>query len=183
MSKMENSSHKRMKTETSDYELCLNEINKATKSVSDLETLEKDPAYFIYEYFEEIKRQVDLRREDLKFKIDNYSDEIIQSIESSKANLTQLATTIGLLTKEIEISKNELNELIHQFGSYKLNDTNFKDMKESVTTINEVLTEILCFCRDSLLSNKKYVFNFNNSTVEDMFGSFDSLNETEMVNI
>ncbi len=38
---------------------------------------------YIYEYFEDMKREVDLRREDLIQMIHNYSDEIITSIESN----------------------------------------------------------------------------------------------------
>jgi hypothetical protein len=41
-----------------------------------------------YEYFQEIIRQVDLRRELLKMNIDDYSDEIIQSIKSTRDRLT-----------------------------------------------------------------------------------------------
>jgi hypothetical protein len=46
--------------------------------------LEKEPENYIFEYFEDLKRQVDLRREELKLKLDNCSDEIIQTIERTK---------------------------------------------------------------------------------------------------
>ena len=58
-----------------------NEMKKAKWVFS----FKKSKIYF-NEYFEELKRQVDLRREELKLKLDNYSDEIIQSIESTKDN-------------------------------------------------------------------------------------------------
>ena len=42
---------------------------------------------FIYNDFEKILRQVDLRRENLKQQIDNYSDEMIKSIERTQTDL------------------------------------------------------------------------------------------------
>ena len=41
-----------------------------------------------FNYFQEIIRQVDFRREVLKMNIDNYSDEISQSIKSTRDRLT-----------------------------------------------------------------------------------------------
>ena len=41
-----------------------------------------------FNYFQEIIRQVDFRREVIKMNIDNYSDEISQSIKSTRDRLT-----------------------------------------------------------------------------------------------
>jgi hypothetical protein len=48
-----------------------------------------DPELDNYNYFQEIISQVDIRRELLKMHIDDYSDEIIQSIKSTRDRLTQ----------------------------------------------------------------------------------------------
>ena len=53
------------------------EINKSTLKM--IEEFETNAEVYIYEYFEDIKIQVDLRREVLKQKIDDHSDEIIKS--------------------------------------------------------------------------------------------------------
>ena len=60
------------------YEECKSEINDARINIQMIENLEKNPENLIYEYFEELKRQVDLRRETLKLELDNCSDEIIR---------------------------------------------------------------------------------------------------------
>jgi hypothetical protein len=52
------------------YEECKSEINDAKISIQKIEILEKDPDNYIFEYFEEFKRQVDIRREELKLKLD-----------------------------------------------------------------------------------------------------------------
>ena len=68
------------------FEECKAVIKKGHESVAEIETLKKNSECYIYEYFEDIKRKVDIRREDLKLKIDKYSDEVIQSIEGTQAN-------------------------------------------------------------------------------------------------
>ena len=70
-----------------------------------MKTLEKNNETCIYEYFEDIKRKVDLRREDLIQGIHIYSDEIIKSVESTQKNYLQMSKEIDQLTVEIEKSK------------------------------------------------------------------------------
>ena len=48
------------------YEDCKKVLNESTNNISTLEALQKDPESYIYDYFGEIIRQVDLRREELK---------------------------------------------------------------------------------------------------------------------
>ena len=68
------------------FEECRNEIENAKKNVVEIGLLEKNAENYVYDYFEDIKRQVDIRREDLKFKIDTYSDQIIKSVEMDQMN-------------------------------------------------------------------------------------------------
>jgi len=63
---------------------CKKVLNESTNNKSTLEALQKDPGSYIYDYFGEIIRQVDLRREELKSKVNSYSDEMVQSIEITK---------------------------------------------------------------------------------------------------
>ena len=97
------------------FEKCRKEIYDAKNNIEKIENLEKDPEYFIFEYFEELKRQVDLRREILKLKLDECSDEIIQSIECTKKNCINLK-----LSSEIEKSKEDLNKLTDRFDTFEI---------------------------------------------------------------
>jgi hypothetical protein len=72
------------------YDKCKKAVTDANNKIQKIEILEKDPENYIFEYFEELKRQVDLRREELKLKLDNCSDDIIKSIESAKENCLKL---------------------------------------------------------------------------------------------
>jgi hypothetical protein len=100
------------------YEECKTEINEAKMNIQMIENLDKDPENFIFEYFEKLKRQVDLRREKLKLELDNNSDEIIQSIESAKDNCIKVSTESKRLGTEIEKSKEELTKLIDRFDTF-----------------------------------------------------------------
>jgi len=41
------------------YDECKQEINDAKKNIQNIENLDKDPENYIFDYFEELKRQVD----------------------------------------------------------------------------------------------------------------------------
>ncbi len=97
------------------YDKCKEEIDIAKYNIEEIETLEKDPENYIFDYFEELKRQVDLRREILKLKLDECSDEIIQSIECTKKNCINLK-----LSSEIKKSKEDLNKLTDRFDTFEI---------------------------------------------------------------
>ena len=152
------------------FEECMKEIENAKENVVKIGLLEKNAENYIYEYFEDIKRQVDIRREDLKLKIDNYSDEIIKSVEMNQMNLIKLSKEVNQITTNIEKSRKDLNELIARFDTLEFNDEKFKDIKESVTVVNQEFHKILVEYQDNLIGNKKCTFEFIESQVEDIFG-------------
>ena len=79
-------------------------LNEATDNITTLEALWKDPESYIYDYFGEIKRQVDLRREELKPKVYSYSDETIQYIKITK-HYIMLSKGVDKLNTNIDNQK------------------------------------------------------------------------------
>ena len=79
-------------------------LNETTNNTSTLEALQKDPESYIYDYFGEIKRQVDLRREELKPKVYSYSDETIQYIKITK-HYIMLSKGVDKLNTNIDNQK------------------------------------------------------------------------------
>ena len=57
-------------------------IEQIETLIYNLQSLKKSPKFFIFEYFENIKADVDLRRERLKQEIDQCSDAVIEEIET-----------------------------------------------------------------------------------------------------
>ena len=152
------------------FDECMKEIEDAKENVVKIGLLEKNAENYIYDYFEDIKRQVDIRREDLKFKIDKYSDEIIKSVEMNQMNHIKLSKEINEIRTNIELSKEELNKSMLQFDNLEFNDKKFEDIKSSVAVVNQKFNKILGEYQDSLIDNKKYSFEFKELPIEDVFG-------------
>jgi hypothetical protein len=157
------------------YEECKKVIIEAQRSLAKLEVLDKDPESFIYEYFEDIKRKVDLRRETLKLSIDNSSDDIIQSIEKTKASCVELSKTVDKLTVEVEKSKQELNKLIERFDTFDIDDK--KDIMNNVLLINKRLSRIAGIHKSSLTGNNDYAFEFKTTQINGVFGCFKAIDK------
>jgi len=152
------------------YEECKKVIIEAQSNLAQVEVLDKDPEGFIYEYFEDIKRNVDLRREELKLKIDNSSDDIIKLIEKTKASCVELSKTVDKLTAEIKKLKKELNLLIERFDTFDIDDKS--DIMNSVIIFNKRLTRIVGIHKSSLTGNEDYSFEFDEIQIDDIFGCF-----------
>ena len=92
-------------------EACNKNIKEAEVNLDKIDQLTKESDNFIFEYFEEIKRQVDLRRETLKVEIDEYFDDIISKVNQTQQKCNTLSETVKLVTAEIEKSRIDLNDL------------------------------------------------------------------------
>ena len=149
---------------------CKTEIEEAKIKLLKIEQLEKDPEIYTYEYFEDIKRKVGLRREDLKFKIDTYSDEIIKSIDNTRVNLVKLSKKVNFMNTNLEKSERELNMLMEQFDTLKFSDKKFEEIRSKATVLNKEFCNIITEYQDSLVENKKYSFEFKELQIEDIFG-------------
>jgi len=156
---------------------CRKEIKDAKENVVKISIWEKITENYIYEYFEDIKRKVDIRREDLKSKIDNYFNEIIKCVEMDQMNLIKLSKEANQLTTNIEKSRKELNELVARFDTLEFNDKKFEDIKTSVAVVNQefhkILSELVIgysLNQGSLIGDIKYTFEFKELPIEDIFG-------------
>jgi hypothetical protein len=152
------------------FDECKLEVEEAKENMSKVQELEKKTEMYIYDYFEDIKREIDLRREGLKQKIDDYSDKMIKSLEVNQMNYIKLSKEVNQMTVNIEKSKKELNELITRFDTLIFNDKKFQEIKTSVAVVNEKLHRILAEYQNSLVGNKKYSFHFNELSIEEIFG-------------
>jgi hypothetical protein len=157
------------------HDECKKVIEEAQKDVADIESIDKDPENYIYEYFEDIKRKVDLRREVLKEGIDTYSDDTIKSINKAQMTCQKLAKEVNKLSKDFDDSKIKLNELISQFDSFKISDQKFQDIKENVSDLKEEFKQMLSKYKSSLINDKEYVFRFEDVPISNVFGKFEEV--------
>ena len=152
------------------FEECKKELENAKENVVKIELLEKNAENYIYDYFENIKRQVVIRRDGLKIEIDNYSNQIIKSVELNQKNFIKLSKEVNKITENINKLKKEFNELNAQFDTLEFNDKKFEDIKASVAVVNREFNKIPAVYQESLTGNKDYTFDFKESQIEDIFG-------------
>ncbi len=132
---------------------CQNELEEAKENMLKFQQLRGNAEMFMYNYFGDIKRQVDLQREVLKFRIDDYSDKIIESLEN-KQNMTKIK-----IKKSIEWNKSSNLALLLYYLSAKLDVShNFR--------LNVRKTEI------QQNYEIDHLFNFIKTPIENIFGRF-----------
>lgn len=159
------------------FDECKKALEEARASAAKIESLEKNSENDINEYFANIVKQVDLRREMLKVKIDNHSDEIINSINKTQLNCIKHAKEINKFSKDIGASKTELNELAKSFDTIEINDKKFENIKCSAETITKKFDNIHVDYKQSIIENKrsifvnkKYSFVFSDKPIVEIFG-------------
>ncbi len=141
------------------------EIDLAKENMRKLGQLEKKAENFIFDYFKNIQITVDLRRNDLKYKIDTYSDGIIKHIETLQTNFIKMSKEINQMTASIEKSKEELDKLEAQF-----NDNSLQDAKARAVVLNKEFHKIIADYQGSLIGNKEYRFEFKELSIEEICG-------------
>lgn len=139
---------------------CKKRIEEATEVSNEIELITKDPEIHIYEYFEEIKSQVDLRREELKHKIDKKSEEVIQSIENTKQDCLRVSKNVSKLSTEIENSKNELNTIKEQVDTFEIDDKKYEELKMTADIFKGKFSKMFHEYKESLLINQRLLFRF-----------------------
>jgi len=117
-----------------------------------------------------LKRNLDLRREELKLKIDDYSDQLVQSIENTQLKCTQLSKRNNLIKETFDVSNNELNKLIEEFDIFEFNDKKFEGLKKEADALRINFDKMTADYKISLLNNKKFSFEFEEADISDIFG-------------
>jgi len=86
-----------------DYNKIIQDLNRnLNKNLKEIEEIRKDPENYISEYFGELTRQVDLRREIVIEDIHKYSDELIQKIEKLKKDCVAKSKKATKITDDID---------------------------------------------------------------------------------
>lgn len=155
---------------------CRKSIEESKETVKKIESIRGDPECYLYEYFNEIKHQVELRRKVLKVEIDKYSDGIVDQIERTKENCKKLSNQCGQLTIEIEKSQAELDGLIERFYTLDTSVEKLLDLKINADGLKNRLDEILVEFKESLVDKKAYFFDAGYGQERQIPKIFGSLN-------
>lgn len=148
-------------------ELDLGEIHKEAKSscnklsekIRELESLLKNPENLICEEIGELKRRVDLKREELKLAVDQEANKLIEWLddfqEKKKKNLQMqnYKTYKENLENTIASSKSKLEEWFKELKKLKINENEWKIIKQASDSLNhDISSQLLVLKKDFLLN-------------------------------
>jgi len=134
-------------------------LEDLNKQFREIETFRNEPEYYIDEYFVELTRQVDLRRERLFESIGLHSDLMVQQIEEWKSGLLTRAKENGTRIDEerTEECKARLSKLNSMFASLEIDNTKMEEItyqnesKELLELLKQIAEEykreIMCLAR------------------------------------
>jgi len=123
------------------------------RNLKEIELIRKDPENYISEYFGELTRQVDLRRETMIRDIYEYSDELIQKIEKLKQDCIA-KSKIAMKTSEDMMSQKKLKELNDLMGpvlkllKFELQGKKYYKFVTSEIKLENVFGSLSCFDHD-----------------------------------
>ena len=159
---------------TPEYSECKQKIEEAMHQFNNMAIISKYPSDYINNYFFDLKRNVIWRRDNLKTKVDKYAGELIQSIENNQSNCIKLSQETSQLSKNIEDSKKQLDELKNHLDTFVIDTLNFDSIKASAEDLIERFSQMQTEYRESLLLHQDYMFDFDDDdptkSIEYFFG-------------
>ena len=156
------------------FDACKLNIDKSKEFLNELDMIAKDPENYVYEYFEGIKRKVDIHREEMKLEIDQFSDKLIEQINQTRNDCYKLSTKIDKLTADITLHKSELNILIQKVDTFNIKDDEYDEILSQLNKLSPKLEDILDEYKYSLIGDKDYEFKVEVMNLDKACGSFIS---------
>jgi len=156
-------------TQFNDYKKILENLNKDLK---EFETIHNDPCSYIYEYFSEITRQVDLRKEIVIKDIHDYSDALLQTIDELKEDCLEKLKTKTNVEKNTEEIKNQISCLNIMFDSLEIDDKKLKEImsKKECSKVQKIIEPLLDRYKFELQGNKHHKLAINSINYDNVFG-------------
>ena len=137
------------------------------------ETVENDPNSIIYESISELKRQVDLDREQLKQNIDKQADEIIKKLESFEIEFKRESKTRVKEVFDDDFKKSLSNQLLeYEKSLISIAKTNREreskrlEIEETLKILQSKLNQL----GTALFSNKIIKYESFTKNIDNVFG-------------
>jgi len=150
-------------------------LEDLNKQFREIEAFRNDPEYFIDEYFVELTRQVDLRRERLFESIGLHSDLMITQIEEWKSGVLTRAKENGTrINKErAEECKARLGQLNSMFASLEIDNIKMDEITHPKKSkeLEELLKQMAEEYKGEILGGKTFELKTNDIKMEEVFGT------------
>ena len=147
-------------------------FQEAFREVDKIDSITKDPSFYINQHFDECIDQITCRTGCLIADINDYSDQLIRVNESNRSQCLRKSAKTETLTKKINFLKEELFDLKKQFDAFdkSVAQMRFEETKFEVNCLKKRLSKTLKDYKESLLLNKEHSFVCFGHPIEDIFG-------------
>jgi len=159
-------------------------IENLNKRLKEIEAIRNDPDNFIAEYFYELNRQVDLRREKLFQEIQQYSDELIQKIDVLRQEcLNNSKNTKIKMTEEIDECKSKIEKLNLMFNSFEIDNGKLEEIMHQKMSkeLEELMKPISQEYKLEILGNKSYSLSTSDFNICRVFGSLEYFENVKII--
>jgi len=157
-------------SEFNDYKWIIQELNENFKEI---EAIRNDPEDYIDEYFSELTRQVDMRRETLIEDIHIYSNRLILKIEKLKQDCVAKSRETTKITDDLDTIKAKINDLNSMFNSLEIDDIKLEEImsQKKSKEISDLNGPVFEHYKFQLQGNRYYKLITKETKLEDIFGS------------
>jgi hypothetical protein len=115
----------KLKVSSSAHNECKDIIKEAKESLAQIETLEKNAEGYIHEYFGNIKRQVEIRKEMLKAEIDGYSGGLIRSLDRAQDEFIKLSKVLEFDIEDLGVLKKDLTQTVYSYNDHLIENKKY----------------------------------------------------------
>lgn len=123
------------------------------------ELVNKDPAFFIDEYFSDLVNKIDLRREELKLDIDNHYDKINQELNAIKKECVEISEqNKSISNDEIKCLRNEVEQFDKSLKMLDLDENKWKAIEIKSKILFNKIELKLKELKNYFLLGKSYYF-------------------------
>lgn len=154
------------------YDECKTTVDEAKSVVQKIDSIQENAEDYINEYFEDVRKDIELRAQVLKTRLDKYSAELFHSLKSTQLNLVKASKERNEITKSIDKSKSELGRAINQFE----NDLDYKrleEINERILALKQSLESGVRKYKESLTGNIYFLETDGDIEFQNIFGKLE----------
>jgi hypothetical protein len=167
------------------YNECKEQLVILENKLNEINSIQNDPHHFVYNYFEKIINQIDLQRERIKFKLDLYSEDLINNLkllQAAESNATTASSCdkliVNIRSQQMVTFMQLFAHLKNKFESNCSCERAIEELLERISELKPKLDHNLNELENSLLSNKSIIFceSKSLSNMEKFFGFLHVIN-------
>lgn len=146
-----------------EYNQALKSCKTLESTIGDIELLKLDPHFYIHEAIHKIKQKIDVKRDELKHRIDQEADKLITNLEDyetiCKMNMNSSIKNQHQIHIDLEQSKLELQKWKNELSILKTDKEKWQSIVEKSKQLDQHLKDNLDKIRQLLMMNRFEEYN------------------------